>query len=85
MANLNDLERHDWASEYDQCLSPMHDGDWVKFEDVEEFLKTSHNSASRAIVLSQDDAESVLREFKELTYAWPSVLKRLFEKSQQHT
>jgi len=46
MANLNDLERHDWASEYDQCLSPMHDGDWVKFEDVEEFLKTSHNSAS---------------------------------------
>ena len=56
MANLNDLERHDWASEYDQCLSPMHDGDWVKFEDVEEFLKTSHNRASRAIVLSQDDA-----------------------------
>ncbi len=46
MANLNDLERHDWASEYDQCLSPMHDGDWVKFEDVEEFLKTSNNSAS---------------------------------------
>ena len=88
MANLKRYERHTWFDgdgDDFHNMRPASDGEWVKFEDVEEFLKTSHNSASRAIVLSQDDAESVLREFKELTYAWPSVLKRLFEKSQQHT
>jgi len=43
----------------------------------------SKEHAQPAIVLSQDDAEGVIRGFKELVYAWPTVLKRLVEKSQQ--
>jgi len=59
MANLKRYERHTWFDgdgDDFHNMRPASDGEWVKFEDVEEFLKTSNNSASRAIVLSQDDA-----------------------------
>ena len=49
MANLKRYERHTWFDgdgDDFHNMRPASDGEWVKFEDVEEFLKTSNNSAS---------------------------------------
>lgn len=49
-----------------------------------ELAATDSQHTQPAIELSLDDAESVLRSFKELNpTVWPVVLQRLQEKSQQ--
>ena len=49
MANLKRYERHTWFDgdgDDFHNMRPASDGEWVKFEDVEEFLKASANTAS---------------------------------------
>jgi len=51
MANLKRYNITDSSMYYGPEIDENKNGEWVKFDDVKEFLKTPHNSASDAIAL----------------------------------